>query len=752
MIMEEVLLKYFGIEASRIKKLAGYENVNYLVLSGNSKYILKTYPFSQRLYDLLLAESELLEKLEDQHKYPVPLRTKSGTFLEAIENEGDRMIVRLLTFLEGEFLAQCSHTPELLKSLGTFLAALDKKLLELDHYTIQARKFEWDLQYLYLNEPFVQDIAKPQDRKLVQYFMQQFRELVQPEIPKLKKSIIHNDANDWNVLVQQGKVAGIIDFGDITYGPLINELTVAITYVMMDKEDPIKWACYVLQAYHQVIPLTILEADLLYYLVAGRLCISVCNSAHSKKLDPSNAYTTVSEESAWKLLKLWIQINPLYANNQFRNAIGQPALSAESVRTKIRRRNEHISRIVSISYAKPIYMERAAFQYMYDGYGNTFLDAYNNIPHVGHAHPRVVEAGQRQMAKLNTNTRYVYDLLEEYAHKLLSRFPAPLNKVFFVNSGSAASDLAMRLSRHYTGCDNIMVMEHGYHGHTMTGIEISDYKFSNKKGPGQKPWILRTPIPDTFWGRYREDEAGQKYASDASQQILDFGAPIAAFISEPIVGCGGQVPLAPGYLKHLYPAIRAQGGVCISDEVQTGFGRLGEYFWGFEAQEVVPDIVVLGKPMGNGHPMGAVITTDEIARSFEEGVEFFSSFGGNPVSCAIGLEVLNVIEEENLQHHAWEVGEYYKKLIWELANDFDCIGDVRGSGLFLGFEIVDEHGQQDTDLAAKIKNELRNRHILISTDGPYDNVLKSKPPLCFSRENAEQVVENIRQILKMIKT
>jgi ethanolamine-phosphate phospho-lyase len=746
--MKEIILKYFGIEAAEIKKLAGYENINYLVKTSDSKYILKTYPFHDNLYDLLLAESEVLEKLQNAGHYPRPVKTTTGASVKIIDHQENRIIIRLLTFLEGSFLAKVEHAPQLFKSFAAFLAELDVQLNGLKNYTIQSRKFEWDLQYLNLNEPYVEEIQNPSDRKLVKYFMQQYKEIVMPEIPNLRKSIIHNDANDWNVLVQNDKISGIIDFGDITYGPMINELAVAITYAMMGKDDPIEWACFVTSAYHQKIPLEEQEIDLLYYLIAGRLCISVINSAHSKKMDPANEYISVSEKPAWELLKKWLKINPIHAKNEFRRSIGQPVLSSEPVEAKIEKRHRYVSRIVSISYEKPVYMVGAAFQYMYDGCGNTYLDAYNNIPHVGHSHPRVVEAGQKQMARLNTNTRYVYDLFQEYSEKLLSKFPDSLSKVFFVNSGSEASDLAIRIARHYTQSHNLMVMEHGYHGHTMTGIEISDYKFSNKKGPGQKPWILKAPIPDTFWGKYKGVDAGQKYALEAKQLLDSSSERIAAFITEPVVGCGGQVPLAPGYLKHLYPAIRAQGGVCISDEVQTGFGRLGEYFWGFEAQNVIPDIVVLGKPMGNGHPMGAVITTNEIARSFEEGVEFFSSFGGNPVSCAIGLQVLKVMEEENLQQNAYEVGKYYKKLMRELANDFKCIGDVRGSGLFLGFEIINDDDKPDTQLAKHIKNALRNRHILISTDGPYDSVLKSKPPLCFNKKNAEEVVDNILKILK----
>jgi len=396
-------------------------------------------------------------------------------------------------------------------------------------------------------------------------------------------------------------------------------------------------------------------------------------------------------------------------------------------------------------------MVRSAFNYMYDAYGNTFLDAYNNIPHVGHSHPKVVEAGQKQMAKLNTNTRYLYDQLSEYAEKLVSKFPASLSKVYFVNSGSAASDLAIRITKIHTGYEKLMVMEHGYHGHTQTATDISDYKFNNPKGQGQKDFILKTQIPDTYRGKYTTNDgsAGKMYAQEAIEQIDNSDLPIAAFISEPIVGCGGQVPLADGYLKEIYPAIRKQGGICISDEVQTGFGRLGDYFWGFEAQGVVPDIVIIGKPMANGHPMGAVICTNEIAESFSKGVEFFSSFGGNPVSCAIATSVLDIIEEEKLQENAKIVGDYYKSLLLELQKKYDCIGDVRGSGLFLGIEIIKENSiEPNVELASFIKNELRNRNILISTDGPFDSVIKTKPALSFTKANAKKVVDNIDEVLK----
>jgi 4-aminobutyrate aminotransferase-like enzyme len=345
----------------------------------------------------------------------------------------------------------------------------------------------------------------------------------------------------------------------------------------------------------------------------------------------------------------------------------------------------------------------------------------------------------------------VFDAYTDYAEALLSKFPVELNTVFFVNSGSTASDLAMRLAHTHTTHDAVMVMEHGYHGNTQTSIDISHYKYNNKKGQGQKNHIIETAIPDTYRGPHtiNDGTAGKAYAKTAINQIENSDRPIAAFIIEPIVGCGGQVPLAKGYLKAIYPAIRQQGGICVSDEVQTGFGRLGDHFWGFEAQDVVPDVVILGKPIANGHPMGAVVTTNAIAESFSKGVEFFSSFGGNPVSCKIALTVLKEIETNQLQRHAKVVGDYYQSLFKKLKETYSCIGDVRGSGLFIGIEIVKEGSMEaNTELAQHIKNELRNRYILVSTDGPHDSVIKTKPPLCFTKENAKTVVDTMGIILQ----
>jgi len=751
--IKKLLQAQYSINPIEIKKLWGYENSNYLVITDDRQYVFKTYIYNEDLLSVIEAENDVLLHLQNnnQKSYPIPIEFNDSSYVKVLNIDREKRICRLLSYLDGTLLGYITPSKNIFKSLGKFTAQLDLQLQSLNNNTIKARKWLWDIQYLDLNKNYIQYISNPSNRSLVNYFIQQYEENVRSIVPELRKSIIHGDVNEWNVLVKNDQVTGIFDFGDLTYTPQINELAISIAYACLYVDNPVSWAAIIVESYNTILPLEEKEIKILYYLIVARLCISVINSAHTRITDPDNTYTLKSEKLAWESLYQWLKINPITLENKLRTTVGFTPTKPKPINSMIDERHRVVSPIFSLSYSKPVHMVRSAFQYMYDVHGNTFLDAYNNIPHVGHCHPKVVAAGQRQMAKLNTNTRYIYDLLSEYSEKLLSKFPKKLNKVYFVNSGSAASDLAIRIAQTHTSYKNIMVIEHGYHGNTQTGIDISDYKFNSRNGQCQKEYIHKAIIPDTFRGQYTDNNgsAGGRYANDAINMLNTSNDTIAAFISEPILGCAGQVPLAKGYLKKLYPEIRKQGGVCISDEVQTGFGRLGNHFWGFEEHKVIPDIVILGKPMGNGHPLGAVVTTTEIAESLNNGIEFFSSFGGNPVSCAIGLAMLEVLEEENLQNNAKEVGTYYKSLLIELQNEFDCIGDVRGLGLFIGVDIVEKNTTKpETKLANTIKDSLRNKNILISTDGPYDNVLKSKPPLCFTKENAQQVVEEIFNTLK----
>lgn len=417
-------------------------------------------------------------------------------------------------------------------------------------------------------------------------------------------------------------------------------------------------------------------------------------------------------------------------------------------------RKKHLGKSLSTSYETPLEIVRGAGQYLYDSTGRQYLDCVNNVCHVGHCHPQVVRAGQEQMAVLNTNTRYLHEHLARYVRRLADTLPDPLRVCFLVCSGSEANELALRLAQTFTGQQDLLVLDAAYHGNTRALVEISPYKYEGKGGFERRPHVHKVPLPDGYRGMYTYDDpdAGVKYAAhvrDAIQRVRSEGRGISAFIAESLSGCGGQVELSKGYLKAAYAHVREAGGVCIADEVQVGFGRVGSHFWGFESQNVVPDIVTLGKPIGNGHPMAAVVTTPKIADAFANGMEYFNTFGGNPVSCAIGLSVLDVIANEGLQQHAWHVGRHFKQQLNALKSRHALIGDVRGRGLFLGVELVrDPETREPADTeATEIIEQMKNRGILLSTDGPLHNVIKIKPPMPFSEADATRVVKNLDEVL-----
>jgi 4-aminobutyrate aminotransferase-like enzyme len=381
------------------------------------------------------------------------------------------------------------------------------------------------------------------------------------------------------------------------------------------------------------------------------------------------------------------------------------------------------------------------------------------------------------MGILNTNTRYLHDLLVEYAERLVATLPDPLSVVYFVCSGSEANELALRMARTHTDRKDVMVVEGAYHGNTSAMVDMSPYKFDRPGGRGCPSWVHPTLMPDPYRGRYRgealtpgrdsdpaaelsgnvatyvpREELGPRYGREVEHLLSRTeaeGRPVAAFFCESLLGCGGQIVLPEGYLDHAFRAVRESGGLCVADEVQVGFGRVGTHFWAFETQGVVPDILTLGKPMGNGHPVSAVVTTPEVARSFDTGMEYFNTFGGNPVSCAIGLAVLDVIRDERLQENARTVGAHLLNALRSLQPNHPVVGDVRGLGLYIGVELVENRIARTPapERARRVKERLREERILLSTDGPQDNVLKIKPPMVFTEEDADLLVFALDRIL-----
>ncbi len=403
---------------------------------------------------------------------------------------------------------------------------------------------------------------------------------------------------------------------------------------------------------------------------------------------------------------------------------------------RIDRRRHRFGHNLKTSYQQPITAVRGIRHHLYDVWGREYIDAYNNVPQVGHCHPRILRRMAEQARLLQTNTRYLQDVHLAYGDALAAHFPAPLEVCFFVNSGSEANELAIRLARAYTGVRDTVVLEEGYHGNTNTAVALSHYKFAGRGGTGPEPWVHVAPLPDAYRGRYRGPHSGADYAA-AVGAILDRlaadGRRPAAFIAETLPSVGGQIVLPSGYLADVYARIRAAGGLCIADEVQTGLGRLGDWFFGFEGQGVVPDMVVLGKPMGNGHPIGAVVTTRAIADAFANGMEFFSTFGGSSVACAVGCEVLSIVADEDLMGHAKRMGGQFLNGLHALAQTYPLIGDVRGHGLFLGVEFVNDRDARNpaTAQTAYVVERLREQRILVGTEGHDNNIIKVRPPLTF---------------------
>ncbi len=415
-------------------------------------------------------------------------------------------------------------------------------------------------------------------------------------------------------------------------------------------------------------------------------------------------------------------------------------------------RRDHFGGNLSLTYDDPVMLVRGWKHHLFDEWGRPYLDAYNNVPHVGHAHPRIQAVAADQLKRMNSNTRYLHPAQTAFADKILSKLPDHLEVCFFVNSGTEANELALRLARAHTGAKGIVTPDHGYHGNTNAAVAISAYKFNKPRGVGQADWVELVEVANDYRGSFRRDDPdrARRFADlvdPAIEALQAKGHGLAGFIAETFPSVGGQIIPPKGYLPAVYEKIRAAGGVCIADEVQTGLGRLGEHYFGFEHQGALPDIVVMGKPIGNGHPLGVLVTTKEIAQSFDNGIEFFSTFGGSTLSCRIGKEVLDIVDDEGLQENARVMGARLMKGLMQIEADFSCVGDVRGMGLFLGVELINPDGSESGEICSYVKNRMRDHRILIGSEGPKDNILKIRPPLTIEAEDVDMILWALREVL-----
>lgn len=928
-----------------------------------------------------------LEVADSSLAVPRIVRTKSGDDYALINGGGGKHAVRLVTYLPGCPLAEAAKTQQVLQGLGSFLGRLDRALVSFGHSGAH-RAFEWEIRTTPQARQRLQAITDPEQQRLVEAALDAYDARVAPALRELRCGVIHNDANDWNILVSEGEVNGLIDFGDAVHSPIVAEVAVACTYAMLGEESPIIAASRIVSSYHAEYPLRDEEFAVILDLIRARLAISVTMSAARRAGAVEDPYLFVSEKPAWDLLQKlsvidhriatgilrqscgleaspgarrireWLAANcrklaPLMNPHPARQAkfvldLGNPdeALAAASAaqdnvradqayadlvgkhgftlglgpwgerriiytapffqstlldgarrnvhlgldifapagtemftplaatvvaatinpepqdygglillehepepglrfwtlwghldhasvrerhigeklqagafvarlgdyaenggwvphvhlqlstihyddvgivpgvgeeafvevwedlfpraydfaglppesfkrvgRTReelIKKRRELLGHNVSMSYNTPLKIVRGEGVWLIDDSGRAYLDCYNNVAHLGHCHPHVVQAIGRQAALLNTNTRYLHDNIISYTERLARTLPQELNTFFVVCTGSEANDLALRMARTFTGRTDMLVLDWAYHGHTQALIDISPYKYKRKGGRGRPEFTHELPVPDVYRAPIAgtPDEIGRHYANGAHRIISDLtasGHAPAAFIAETIPSVAGQIFLPPEYLKSVYSAVRDVGGIVVADEVQVGFGRVGSSMWAFEEHGVVPDIVTMGKPIGNGHPLAVVAVRREIAQAFANGMEYFNTFGGNPVSCAAGLAVLEVLEQEHLLQNASEQGSYLLEGMMRFKAKYPAVGDVRGRGLFLGIEMVRDKATKDHagDLAYRIVNRAKELGVLMGTDGPYDNVIKLRPPMIFEREHSDLLLEII---------
>ncbi|MGI9229759.1 MAG: aminotransferase class III-fold pyridoxal phosphate-dependent enzyme [Gammaproteobacteria bacterium] len=755
--------KNYNLQISKVTELGGYIDQNFLLeCDTGDKFVCKVHDGREQraVLDFQNRTMQHLSAKLHTPAFPQIIKSNSGEEITEISSEtGQQCLVRVLIYLEGTLLKDVKKfSPALLGNVGKTMGEMDMALQGFYHAAANRPDIPWDLK----NTPQIRHITRyienTHQRRLAEYFFLQYDNVVSPVLVNLRKSVVHNDIHRYSILVNGEKeISGIIDFGDAVYTHTVTNIAISMSDLLVQSENLVPDAAEILGAYHRVFPLTEDEISILYYLICTRLSIYGAMSAWSAKTKPSNAHTQIKTKEVWMLLEKLLAINPGYAEDALRKACDFPVLQdklRKQADSNLKKRKKYFPGSLYTHYTVPISITAGALQYLYDDSGKTYLDCVNNVCQWGHCHPRIVRAGQKQMADLNTNSRYLYSQMADYAERLASIFPDPLNVCFFVNSGSEANDLAVRLARTYTGQNDIVVIDAAYHGNSTLCTEISPDRVDRKGGPRLPDYVHKTTLPDTFRGEYKchDREAGKKYATHVVAIIEELGkkdlSP-AAFIAESLIGTGGQFVLPDGYLQNVYSHIRDAGGLCIADEVQVGFGRTGNNIWCFESQGVVPDIVTMGKPIGNGHPMAAVITTREIADAFDNGVTYFNTFGGNPVSCAIGLAVLDVLEEENLQENTQLMGRLLMDGLNKLMQKHSIIGDVRGLGLYIGVELVKDRNSLEpaSEEAKAIIEKMKARSILLNTNGEHNNIIKIKPPIIINEYDVKRIVNTLDEVL-----
>jgi 4-aminobutyrate aminotransferase-like enzyme/Ser/Thr protein kinase RdoA (MazF antagonist) len=677
---------------------------------------------------------------------PVPVARPAvdGARVAEVSAGDSTHLVRLIPLLPGRTWQPPELDEATVRRIGEVTGRLAVALRGFFH-PAAGRAIEWDQKHLLDLASHAEMVRDPQRRSLLDRVLERFARNVAPTLPTLRAQVIHNDVTIDNLLLDDfGTVTGIIDFGDMAHTALVLDVPATLQSLFREREDIFAVASAFLPGYTSVQPLEAEEAELLADLLAGRMAQTILISEWRTRQFPDNAYITGWAEPAWALLEQLEATGWDEATRRLATAARSPVRAGRSATEPpaaelVARRRVLGSALEALTYRRPLHLVSGRGAWMYDAAGRGYLDAYNNVPVVGHAHPRVVDAIARQASLLNTNTRYLHSAVVELAERITASMPpgSGLDTVMFVNSGSEANDLAWRLAVIATGGDAGLVTDWAYHGVTAAIADFSPSEWA----PDEHPDRVETfPAPDTFRSPYADADAAGAVIDVAVDRLRARDRRPAAIFVDGFFTADGIFTPEPDVVAALVAAARDAGALYVADEVQSGHGRGGDGLWRFPAWGVHPDVVTLGKPMGNGHPIAAVVTRSELVDRMAERTTFFSTFGGNPVACAAALAVLDVIDEEGLVAHAAAVGEELRAALRELAGRHPVIADVRGRGLMTGVELVDPAtGEPATDLARDVRDELRERGVLIGTTRRAKNVLKIRPPLAITADEALRI-------------
>jgi 4-aminobutyrate aminotransferase-like enzyme len=758
---QEVAERVFGISGP-LTPLPSERDLNFrLEDDGGKAFLLKLQNPADGTAVVEMQTEAILHVARHEPSLPVMriVPTRSGELWAGVAGEDGRVSsVRLFTFLEGHNPAAEELVHAALRAWGATVATLGRALRGFFH-PAAGYPILWDIRRAPTLRPMVVHIRDAERRALVARVLDRFASSVAGVLGGLRAQVIHNDMSPDNVLVDdRGRITGITDFGDMTHTALVCDLGVTLSDVLDGRPDSLEMAPAVIEGYRSVTPLEEGEARVLADLVAMRSAIAIVISEWRLGLYPENAaYVSTFGDGAWRLLQLFEAEGFDRVERIIAEACGSPALPYRPARASdLQVRRARAMGRAPLSYHRPVHLVRGDGTWMFDAEGRRYLDAYNNVPVVGHGHPRVAEVIAAQARLLNSNTRYLHEAPVELAERMLASMPseAGFDRVLFVNSGSEANDVAWRIARHATGREGAMVSAFAYHGMTEATTDLSPEEWP----PGFAPaHVALVPAPihrvrdsgSVAGGpaRYQEDVAA------AARDLDDRGTAVAALVVDPAFTSDGVLCPPPEYLQRAAGTLRAAGGCLVADEVQAGYGRFGDVFWSFRASGVVPDFVTTGKPMGNGFPVAAVITRSDLVDGFAERTGFFSTFGGNPVACAAALAVLDVMAQEGLMEHAAEVGAYLHRALVEAIGGHERVAEVRGHGLLVGVELVNDPstGAPASAEAEAVINDLRERGVLIGVTGPGENVLKIRPPLVFGRAEADLLTTALRDALAVLR-